>query len=242
MNRQNFPFDINCDLGEGISNDALLMPYLDSCNIACGGHAGNDPTIKETIRLANKHQVKIGAHPSYPDQKNFGRVKMDISLESLKNSLISQLVLFQKLAKEENTEIHHIKLHGALYNFSAFDKSTALMILEILEEKFKDSYLYCPPNSLIEHLAEEKVIPMKREVFADRNYNNDGSLVSRTEPNAVITEPSQILEHIKIMVDQRKIRTLDGKHIPVKADTICIHGDNPNAILILKSIHKFFNL
>lgn len=242
MNRQNFPFDINCDLGEGLSNDVLLMPYLDSCNIACGGHVGNEHTIKETIRLANKHQVKIGAHPSYPDPQNFGRFKMDISLESLEISLISQLSLFKNLANEEKTEIHHIKPHGALYNFSANDQSTASMILDILEDKFKACYLYCPPNSLIAQLAEERCIPIKREVFADRNYNKDGSLVSRTEPNAVMTEPDQILEHIYTMVKKGEIRTPDGNFIPVIADTICIHGDNPNAVGILKNIHKYFNL
>lgn len=242
MNRENFPFDINCDLGEGLSNDALLMPYLGSCNIACGGHAGNEQSIKETIRLANKHQVKIGAHPSYPDIFNFGRLKMEISLESLKNSLISQLSLFRDLANEEKIEIHHIKPHGALYNFSAKDHSTASMILDILENEFSGPHLYCPPNSLISQMAEERGIPIKREVFADRNYNDDGSLVSRTEYNAVITDSDKVLKHIKIMVEQGKISTAKGNTIPVRADTICIHGDNPNAVGILKNIYKYFNL
>ncbi|WP_194975626.1 5-oxoprolinase subunit PxpA [Aquiflexum lacus] len=242
MNRQNFPFDINCDLGEGLSNDELLMPYLESCNIACGGHAGNDQTIKETIRLAKKHQVKIGAHPSYPDLPNFGRLKMDITLELLKRSLSSQLTLFQNLVKAQNTKIHHIKLHGALYNFSAADLLTASMILDVVEDQFTGSNLYCPPKSLILQLAEERGIPIKREVFADRNYNDDGSLVSRTESNAVITDPDKVLEHVKSMVEQAKIRTVTGNTISVQADTICIHGDNPNALEILKNIYKYFNL
>lgn len=242
MNRQNFPFDINCDLGEGLSNDALLMPYLGSCNIACGGHAGNKQTIQETIRLAKKHQVKIGAHPSYPDPLNFGRLKLEISLESLKNSLISQLFLFRDLAKEENIDIHHIKPHGALYNFSANDHSTASMILDILENEFSGAYLYCPPNSQISQMAKERGIPIKREVFADRNYNDDGSLVSRTEYNAVISDTDKVLKHINIMVEEGKIRTAKGNTILVQADTLCIHGDNPNAVNILKNIHKYFNL
>jgi len=242
MNKQKFPFDINCDLGEGLSNDALLMPYLGSCNIACGGHAGNEQSIKETIRLAKKHQVKIGAHPSYPDTFNFGRLKIDISIESLKKSLILQLSVFKDVAKKENLEIHHIKPHGALYNFSANDHFTGSMILDILEDQFQDCYLYCPPNSLIAQLAEERGIPILREVFADRNYNDDGSLVVRTESNAVITDPDNALDHIKIMVEQGKIRTVTCKYIPVRADTICIHGDNPNALEILKNIYKSFTL
>ena len=242
MNKQNFPFDINCDLGEGLSNDELLMPYLGSCNIACGGHAGNEQSIKETIRLAKKNQVKIGAHPSYPDPVNFGRLKMDISIESLKKSLILQLSVFKDMSKKENVEIHHIKPHGALYNFLAKDHSTASMILDILENQFSGCFLYCPPNSLIAQLAEERGIPIKKEVFADRNYNDDGSLVSRAESNAVITEPDKALEHIKIMVEEGKIKTVIGTYIPVQADTICIHGDNPNALEILKNINKTFNL
>ncbi|WP_373520592.1 5-oxoprolinase subunit PxpA [Aquiflexum sp.] len=242
MNKQNFPFDINCDLGEGLSIDALLMPYLGSCNIACGGHAGNEQTIRETIRLAKKHQVKIGAHPSYPDPLNFGRLKMEISLESLKNSLISQLSIFRDLANEENIEIHHIKPHGALYNFSAQDHSTASLILDILENEFSGPYLYCPPNSLISQMAEERHIPIKREVFADRNYNDDGSLVSRTKSNAVIKDGDEVLDHIKIMVEKGNIKTATGNIIPIQADTICIHGDNSNAVGILKNIHKYFNL
>ncbi|WP_373496569.1 5-oxoprolinase subunit PxpA [Aquiflexum sp.] len=242
MNQQNFPFDINCDLGEGLSNDALLMPYLGSCNIACGGHAGNEQTIKETIRLAKEHQVKIGAHPSYPDPLNFGRLKLEMSLEFLQKSLISQLSVFQDISVEENIKIHHIKPHGALYNFSAIDKSTASMILDILEDQFQGCYLYCPPNSLMAQLANERGIPIKREVFADRNYNGDGSLVSRSESNAVIIDPDEVIDHIKIMVEESKIRTLNGNTIPVQADTICIHGDNPNAVGILKNINKYFNL
>ncbi|SMD44585.1 UPF0271 protein [Aquiflexum balticum DSM 16537] len=242
MNKQNFPFDINCDLGEGLSNDALLMPFLGSCNIACGGHAGNAQSITETIRLAKKNQVKIGAHPSYPDHLNFGRLKMDISIESLKNSLVSQLSAFKTISKKENVEIHHIKPHGALYNFSANDHATASLILDILENQFSGCFLYCPPNSLIAQLAEERGIPIKKEVFADRNYNDDGSLVNRAESNAVITEPDKALEHIKIMIAEGKIRTINNKYIPVQADTICIHGDNPNALEILKNINKTFNL
>ena len=242
MNKQNFPFDINCDLGEGLPNGALLMPYLGSCNIACGGHAGNESSIRETIRLAKLHQVKIGAHPSYPDLKNFGRVKMDISMESLKKSLMAQLSLFQDISKEENVNIHHIKPHGALYNFSATDLDTANVILDILQEKFPGCHLYCPPNSLVERLALERGIAIKREVFGDRNYNDDGSLVNRALPNAVITDAGQVVEHIKFMAENGEIRTVNGNNIIVQADTVCIHGDNPNAVRILKNIRKYFNL
>lgn len=242
MNKQNFPFDINCDLGEGLSNDALLMPYLGSCNISCGGHAGDELTMRETLKLAKKHRVKIGAHPSYPDPANFGRLKMEISLDDLKNSLLSQLSVFKEISKTEDLKIHHVKPHGALYNFSANDPATATLILDILEIMNTGCFLYCPPNALITKLAVNRGIPIKKEVFADRNYNDDGSLVSRDESNAVITEPDKAIEHIKIMIEKGKIRTVNGSYISVQADTICIHGDNPNALEILKKIHKTFNL
>jgi 5-oxoprolinase (ATP-hydrolysing) subunit A len=242
MNKQNFPFDINCDLGEGLPNDGLLMPYLGSCNIACGGHTGNENTIRDTIRLAKMYQVKIGAHPSYPDAKNFGRIKMDISPESLKKSLMTQLSLFKNISEEENITIHHIKPHGALYNFSATDHETASVILDILELQFPGCYLYCPPNSHMEQLANKRGILIKREVFADRNYNEDGSLVNRTLPNAVITDAGRVLEHIQFIVENGEIRTFNGHRIAMQAETICVHGDNPNALEILKNIHKYFNL
>jgi UPF0271 protein len=233
--------DINCDLGEGLENDALLMPYLDSCNVACGGHAGDMESMRKTIRLAKIFQVKAGAHPSYPDRGNFGRKVLDISPLILKAKLIHQVQQLQKICEEEKYPLHHIKPHGALYNEVAKNHELSMMICDVLQEDFPDQILYCPPQSIIENMARERNIPLMLEVFADRNYNVDYSLVSRLQPNAVIIDEARALAHVRLMLEEKKIRTLSGLYIAVHADTLCIHGDNPNALPILKIIRKNLN-
>lgn len=233
--------EINCDLGEGLSNDALLMPFLGSCNIACGGHAGDNETMETTIALAKKHQVKVGAHPSFPDKENFGRKIIDIPEAELKQSLIDQIRLFQSIASKHSLPIHHIKPHGALYNLAAKDPKTALLIADIMVKHFPETILYCPPFSVMEKSAKAKGIKVAREVFADRNYNPDYSLVSRSHPNASIQDAVEAAAHVHEMVFRHRIKTMDGQFLPIEADTICIHGDNPHALAILNSIHKILH-
>ncbi|MFD2201141.1 5-oxoprolinase subunit PxpA [Shivajiella indica] len=233
--------DINCDLGEGMGNDDLLMPYLDSCNIACGGHAGDEQSIRKTIRSAKKYGVKIGSHPSYPDRLNFGRKVMEIDRETLKTSLISQLKLFEKVCREEKAIFHHIKAHGALYNLASKDFDTASLIIEIIKGYFPDLILYCPPFSLMEDMATKESIRVFREVFADRSYQSDLSLVDRNHPHALLTDPIEVLDHVRMMVEKKQIKTIEGAIKPIAAETLCIHGDNPSALEILKTIKKYFN-
>lgn len=232
---------INCDLGEGLPNDALLMPFLGSCNIACGGHAGDEKTISETVILAKKHGVKAGAHPSFPDKENFGRKIIDMPEAELEQCLIDQIRLFQSIAGKHGLQMHHIKPHGALYNLAARDPKTAELITSVIVEHFRETWLYCPPFSEMEKSARSRGIKVAREIFADRNYNADYSLVERSNPKATIHDGGEAAAHVREMVFNHRIKTLNGDYLPIEAETICIHGDNPNALEVLKSIHKILH-
>ena len=230
--------DINCDVGEGMINEHLLMPYISSCNIACGGHFGDAISIDKTINLAIENNVLIGAHPSFPDKENFGRKVMNISKEELHNSIKDQLNLFLERLSKFNQSLHHIKPHGALYNLISVDEKLAVNFIEAIQKYMKNAFLYVPDNSVIEKIALKNNIKIKYEVFADRNYNDDLTLVSRNQKKALITDPEEVLKHIYKMVSDKKVKTIFGIEKEIKADTFCIHGDNKNAFEILKYVLK----
>jgi 5-oxoprolinase (ATP-hydrolysing) subunit A len=240
MNKIDIPFDINCDLGEGLANDGILMPFLDSCNIACGGHTGDERSITDAIRLAKKYGAKVGAHPSYPDREYFGRKYMPIDPKLLSTIILKQLQFFERICDAEDIEMNHIKPHGALYNHAAKDEVTSFVIINLMVENFPDAYLYCPPNSVTAAMALDLGIKIKREVFADRSYNDDLSLVARGSNKAVFTHTQEVLEHVGWMVHRRKIKTSSGNLVPIEFDTICVHGDNPSALEILEVIRAQF--
>ncbi len=230
---------INCDLGEGGDNDARLMPLISACNIACGGHAGTLETMKHTVDLAMEYGVEIGAHPSYPDKKNFGRNSIDISAEDLKLSLEAQILSLKELAEAEGSQLTHVKPHGALYNDAARDEKTAEIIIETMLLFEENLALFAPPGSVIARLAEGK-IPVVLEAFADRNYNEDYSLVSRSEPHALITEKEAVFEHLYRMFSHGKIRCKNDREIECHATTFCVHSDTPNSVEILQFLHENF--
>ena len=230
--------DINADVGEGLGNEALLMPYLSSCNIACGGHAGDAKTMTEVVRLAKNHKVKIGAHPSFPDKANFGRAVMDISAADLYSSLKSQIRNLQQILYKENAQLHHIKPHGALYNLAAKDEKTARIIIEVIKSIAMPIQLYVPYNSVISELAEQEQIKVTFEAFADRNYEENLSLVSRKKEDAVLHENSKILNHILGMIHREKVTAINGVEVPIKASTFCVHGDTKNAFEILDFLSR----
>ena len=225
--------NINSDVGEGIGNEKDLLPLISSCNIACGGHAGNDETMSEVAQLAYQNGVKVGAHPSYPDRKNFGRVSIDISENELLTSIRSQLTGFQSILEKENIPLHHIKPHGALYNDLATNTDLSRVFLMAVESFKNTASLYVPFNSCIAKEAVIQGFNIQHEAFADRNYNLDLSLVSRKLPNAVIEEPQQVLEHLLCMVNEKKVQIIKGKKVPIVADTYCIHGDSSSTLQIL---------
>ncbi|MGO4911103.1 5-oxoprolinase subunit PxpA [Leeuwenhoekiella sp. W20_SRS_FM14] len=232
--------DINCDLGEGIGNEAALMPYISSCNLACGAHAGDVETINRVVALAKKHKVGVGAHPSFPDRANFGRTIMPISFEELGISLRKQIDKVAISCKEQDVALHHIKTHGALYNLCAKDKRYAELVTDLIEELYPSIPVYAPFNSMISRVAEGR-IKVIYEAFADRNYEPDGSLVSRLKNDAIITAKIDVVEHVLNMVLNHKIRTFSGEFISAKIDTICVHGDTPKAVEIVKLLNEELN-
>jgi 5-oxoprolinase (ATP-hydrolysing) subunit A len=229
---------INCDLGEGLGVDHLYMPYIQSCNIACGGHFGDQESIVKTLKLAKKYGVKAGAHPSYPDKYHFGRKVILISAEALEQSLFEQIFLFKECCLQLSIPMHHVKLHGALYNQAATDPQTATIICSLMSKKFPDIPLLGLPDSAIEEKARKFGVPFFREAFADRAYDIDGKLLSRLQPDALITDPELAFNQVYNIIYREKVAVSGGTWLKLKADTICVHGDNPNALEILKKIHS----
>ncbi len=229
----NWTIDINCDVGEGVGNETEIFPFISSCNIACGGHAGDMDTMTQIVKLAKHHNVKIGAHPSYPDKENFGRRVMDISKQDLQESIVKQLQRFDSILDQEQAELHHIKAHGALYNETAKDKDLAQTYLEAIQEYKTRTLLYVPFGSVIAELAHQQGFEVWYEAFGDRNYNSELSLVSRKLDNALIHNPKKVLDHILPIIKEGHVRAVSGEFIKIEAKTFCIHGDTPSALKIL---------
>ena len=233
-----FSIDINADVGEGIGNEAELLPLISSCNIACGGHAGDEETMHAVVRLAIENGVKIGAHPSFPDKENFGREVMAMSCSALYQSVKSQIELLRAIVKKERGLLHHIKPHGALYNLAAKDKTTAEVIVEVMKRFHQPLKLYVPYGSVIADIAKKEGVEITYEAFADRNYNKDLSLVSRKLPKALITDPDEMFAHVHNMIVHQKVIALSGEEVAIKADTFCIHGDNPEALRLVSDLRE----
>jgi UPF0271 protein len=224
--------DINCDLGEGSGHDAQIMPHVSSCNIACGGHAGNIETIKDTLRLAQEHGVQAGAHPSFEDKENFGRVIHELSESRFRESVTSQINLFLQAARNASVPLHHIKMHGALYHATAHRTDFAQWTIELLREHYPETPIYSLPNSSLQAEAARHGHPFIAEAFIDRKYLPDGSLVPRSQREAVISDPMEAARQLIQMVTEHKVTAQNGQEILLKADTFCLHGDN------MKLIHR----
>ncbi|MDN3203749.1 LamB/YcsF family protein [Algoriphagus sediminis] len=239
MNISSIPL-INCDLGEGIASEEKIYPYIDSASIACGGHYGDESSMIASMLLVKENGVKIGAHPSYPDRENFGRKSLSMEWEYLEGSLIEQLELFKKMAHSLNLEIHHIKSHGALYNDSAKSERLAKNLTSLYGKTFPGVPIFVPANSQMETMAKLKSLPVYTEVFGDRTYNEDYSLVSRSEQNSLLTDLKSVSEHLDPIISDQVIISKSGAKLPVKADTLCFHGDNPGLMNFLPQIRKRF--
>lgn len=230
--------DINADIGEGIGNETDLMPLLSSCNIACGGHAGNKKTMQMCVELAKQYSVKIGAHPSFPDIENFGRQVVTMSCAALYQSIKNQIKDLMHVVREQHAALHHVKPHGALYNLAVKDKTTAEVIVEVMKSIHLPLKLYVPYGSVIAEIAIAEGIPITYEVFADRNYNEDLSLVSRAQENAIITDVDKMIGHVQNMILHQKVKTISGVEVGLKAETICVHGDHPEALKLVKRLRQ----
>lgn len=236
-----YQLKLNADLGEGSGNDEALMPYLEMCNISCGAHAGSPTEMEKTLRLAQKHDVKIGAHPSYPDRENFGRKVMDISEEVLYDSLNQQLDTFCQFTKRIGASVYHIKAHGALYHKVAADDTIREIYLRAIKNHFEDIKIVIP-SSYYNKTSSFGYHKVMYEAFADRQYLPDLALMSRTNTEAVLTKTEDLASQLHKMLDCGKVFTTDGSWQDIHFDTICIHGDTPGiadrlpeAIALLKN-------
>lgn len=231
--------DLNCDMGEGIGNDKAILPYITSANIACGYHAGNEATMHETVLLAKEAGVAIGAHPSFLDQENFGRTEMkEVRPQQVYELVTEQIKILGKIVLDCNAELQHVKPHGALYNMAARDAQLAMAIAHAVHDFDKTLVLFGLSGSYLVSEAKAMGLKTASEVFADRTYQDDGSLTPRTKPNALIEEEEQSLKQVLQMIKSGTVTSVSGKEIPLVAETICLHGDGKNAVAFAEAINK----
>jgi UPF0271 protein len=223
-------------MGEGMLNDASLMPFISSANIACGYHAGNEDIIKRTIELALKNNVAIGAHPSYNDRENFGRLSQSIALVELAELISDQISLFERITTQMGCKIHHVKLHGALYNDCAIDALSSKIVAQTIQAIDPSIMLYGLSGS--HTIKEARAIGLRsvQEVFADRTYQANGQLTPRYLDHALITDPIESAKQVLSMVLDQELKADDGTMIAVYAETVCIHGDHEAAVEIAKNL------
>ena len=237
--------DINCDMGESyydkrIGNDSKIIPYISSCNIACGFHGGDPLTIRKTIELAIKNNVKIGAHPSYFDLEGFGRRKITLDSDELESIILYQVSALKGITESYGIKLHHVKTHGALYNMASIDNNIAETIVKTIKKIDPELKLYGPSKMKWKEISKKHNIKYISEVFSDRNYNDDLSLVDRHNKNSMITDISDSIEHLSRIINQGKVKTINNKLIDIDVDTVCIHGDQPNAFIFAKTIYNTF--
>lgn len=231
MNR----IDLNCDLGEGAGNDAELMPLITSVNVACGAHAGSLETMIETVELAARHRVMVGAHPGYFDLENFGRIERAIAPAEASRLVLMQI---EQLYEVAGTRLRHVKLHGALYNQVSRDVLLAEAVVSDFARLWPDLILYALSGSQLARAARARGLRVAEEVFADRRYRDDGSLVPRGEPRALIKGEDEMVEQVLTMVQRGFVRTVGGRELPLNADTLCLHGDAADAVTFAERLRK----
>ncbi len=222
--------DLNADLGEGGEHDEALMALTSSVNIACGGHAGNDETIRLAVGLAIRAGVAIGAHPGYDDPDNFGRKPMHLPSGKTRDLILRQLERILRI----HPRLHHVKPHGALYNQSNQDEVIATTLVAAIAEIQPDTILYCPPHGALAKAAAGIKLTTCAEGFIDRRYQNDGNLCPRTDPRALIEDVNEAVSQALTITNHQTVKTLDGTAIPLGARTLCVHGDSPDAVDVLR--------
>jgi UPF0271 protein len=233
--------DLNCDMGEAFGNypmpnDDLLMDYITSANIACGFHAGDPDVMQHTVNMAIKKKVAIGSHPGLPDLQGFGRREMKISANEAYQMTLYQIGALSGFVKAAGGKLHHVKAHGALYNMAAKDPALAKAIVNAVHDFDASLILYGLANSEMIAAANKIGLATASEVFADRTYQDDGSLTPRTQSNALITEEVQSIKQVLLMVKQQQVISANNKTIPLKAETLCLHGDGAHPVEFAKMI------
>lgn len=230
--------DLNADIGEGLANDEDLMAFISSANIACGGHAGHWQTMEKTVALCKKHRVAVGAHPSFFDRENFGRVEMGLPEEEIRKLIISQVTVFQKVCNVAGVAINHVKPHGALYNMSARDPALARAIAETVYAISPSLKLFGLSGSHSVEQGKKAGLTTVAEVFADRAYREDGSLMPRNQPGALVTSPQAAVGQALMLATEQRVRAANGQLIPLEAQSICLHGDGPHAVSFARNIYN----
>jgi len=222
--------DINADLGEGAGHDAELFELISSANIATGFHAGDSDTMHAAVCGAKEHGIAIGAHPSFFDRENFGRKELKVSNEEVFDAVAYQLGIFQAIASAAGVQPNHVKPHGALYNMAVRDEDLADAIARAIESVDPKLILFAPDKSELARAGEVRGLQIAQEVFADRNYLNDGWLVPRTRPDALLRDPKEAAQRVLRMLREGKVRSIEGRDVDVRGETICVHGDTPGAV------------
>src|SRR6266513_5098778 len=222
--------DLNADLGEGSGHDTELFDLISSANIATGFHAGDSDTMHAAISAAKKHEVAVGAHPSFFDRENFGRKELTISDQEVLDAVAYQLGIFQAIASALDTRPNHVKPHGALYNMAVRDAKLADAIARAIESVDPTLILFAPDKSELARAGEAHGLQIAREIFADRNYLNDGWLVPRTRPDALLHDPKEAAQRVLRMLREGKVRYVEGRDVAVRGESICVHGDTPGAV------------
>ena len=235
--------NINCDLGEkskhhSNKHDPELLKIVNSANVACGYHAGDEDTMHQVIKISKKNGVSIGAHPSFNDPDNFGRERMNLSSSEIEKLILDQYNILQNIASEHGETVSHIKPHGALNNMACEDIELATILAKTIKSIDKDLIYLVPTGSKMQEAAKKLDIKIACEIFADRNYEDDGNLVSRKKPHALITDPETAKKHVLKMVKTQSLNCHSGKQIPCEIDSVCIHGDNLSSLATASSIKK----
>lgn len=222
--------DLNADLGEGAGHDDELLALVTSANIACGFHAGDAETMHGSIEAARDRKVAVGAHPSLFDRENFGRKELPVKSDEVFDAVVYQLGIFQAIAEAANVRPNHVKPHGALYNMAMRDRELANAIGRAIAQMDAKLILFAPQNSELARAGTTNGLQIAHEVFADRNYLSDGSLVPRARPDALLHDPEEAAARVVRMLREGKVRSVDGVDVDVRAETVCLHGDKPGAV------------
>ena len=237
--------DLNCDMGESygawkMGNDAEVMRYITSANIACGFHGGDPATIRKTVALALERGVAIGAHPSLPDRQGFGRRVMQIKPQEMYDLVVYQAGAVEAFARAAGARLHHVKCHGALYNMAATDEALSEAMVRAVKD-LGGTMLYALSGSKTHETAKTAGVRVAGEVFADRGYADDGTLAPRDLPGGLIEDPAQAVKQALAMIEQGYVTSLSGRRVPVAADTLCLHGDQPGAVAFARALRQAFS-
>lgn len=230
--------DLNADLGEGAGHDDEILALVTSANIACGFHAGDAETMRRSVEAARNRKVAVGAHPSLFDRENFGRKELPVKPDEVFDAVVYQLGVFQAIAEAAGVRPNHVKPHGALYNMAVRDQELANAIGSAVAKIDPKLILFAPQNSSLARAGEADGLQIAHEVFADRNYLSDASLVPRSRPDALLRNPDEAATRVVRMLHDGKVRSVDGVDVDVRAETVCLHGDTPGAVDFARALRS----